>query len=238
MTPDDSHPSVPEGDLRSYGRRRGRKPSARQAALWSEALPGRAIDLSAAPPRRIEDLFPAPVSEVWFEIGFGGGEHLVWQAFRNPSVGLIGCEPFEDGVVKALGAAEKGALANLRLHAGDARPLLRWLPEASLTRAFILFPDPWPKKKHRKRRLVAAPLFDLLARVLKPGAELRMATDIADYADEMRLAGGAHPAFRLARETGGGLDERGPDWPVTRYEKKARAAGRDARFFRFERKVA
>jgi len=235
VTPDELCPSAPDGDLRSYGRRRGRKPSARQAALWSEALPRRAVDPGSMPPSRIADLFPVPVTEVWLEIGFGGGEHLVWQASHRPAVGLIGCEPFEDGVVKALAAAEERGLANLRLHAGDARPLLRWLPEASLGRAFVLFPDPWPKKKHRKRRLIARPFLDLLARVLRPGAELRLATDIADYADEMREAGGSHTAFRLRSETGGGPEERGPDWPVTRYEEKARAAGRPARFFRFER---
>ena len=103
----------------------------------------------------LPNCFAPAVSEVWLEIGFGGGEHLIWQATHNPDVGLIGCEPFEDGVVKVLSAVDTEGLANIRLHADDGRPLLRLLPEASVDRAFILFPDPWPKKRHHKRRLVS-----------------------------------------------------------------------------------
>ena len=139
-------------DLRSYGRRRGRKPSARQAALLERELPRVALRLAGPPPPRLGELFAPPVEEVWLEIGFGGAEHLLWQARANPHVGLIGCEPFEDGVVKALSAIEREKLANIRLHADDARPLLRWLPDGQIARAFILFPDPWPKKRHQKRR--------------------------------------------------------------------------------------
>src|SRR5258708_3975446 len=128
-------------DLRSYGRRRGRKPSARQAALLEQGLPRVALRLSDPPPARLGELFAPPLAEVWLEIGFGGAEHLLWQARAHPQVGLIGCEPFEDGVVKALSAIEREKIANIRLHADDARPLLRWLPDASIARTFILFPD-------------------------------------------------------------------------------------------------
>ena len=119
---------------------------------------------------------------MWLEIGFGGGEHLIWQAKANAQVGLIGCEPFRDGIVKALGAIEAEKIGNVRLHAEDARPVLRWLPKASIGRTFILFPDPWPKKRHHKRRLVSEATLAQLARVMRPGAELRIATDIGDYA--------------------------------------------------------
>ena len=166
-----------EHDLRSYGRRRGRAPSPRQAALWQDALPRFALDLSQPLPTRIGELFAPPVADVWLEIGFGGGEHLLWQARHNPGVGLIGCEPFQDGVIKVLSAIEQEQLANIRLHADDARPLLRRLPEASIGRAFILFPDPWPKARHHKRRLVSAATLAELARIMRSGAELRIATD-------------------------------------------------------------
>ena len=168
--------SEDEHELRSYGRRRGRKPSVRQGALLRDVLPRVAFDPSK------------PLSgpaRIWLEIGFGGGEHLLWQARNNPGVALIGCEPYEDGVIKVLGAIELEALTNMRIHMGDAREILRALPASSIERAFILFPDPWPKRKHQKRRLVNASLIDLLARVLKPGAELRLATDIGDYAGTM-----------------------------------------------------
>lgn len=125
-------------ELCSFGRRRGRRLSARQLSLMNCVLPRLSLDLAAAP-RSLASLFSTPVSEFWLEVGFGGGEHLIWQARHNPHVGFIGCEPFEDGIVKVLAAIEEHALTNIRLHANDARPLLRWLPNAALQRAFILF---------------------------------------------------------------------------------------------------
>jgi tRNA (guanine-N7-)-methyltransferase len=230
-----AHPSgkKEERDLRSYGRRRGRKPSARQAALLHDVLPRVAVDLSRPPPARLGELFTPAVDEVWLEIGFGGAEHLLWQARNNPSVGLIGCEPFEDGVVKALSAIEQEKLANIRLHADDARPLLRWLPAAGIGRTFILFPDPWPKKRHQKRRLVSAATLDQLARAMRPGGELRIATDIGDYARWILSAVREQQGFRWLASRPADWRERGPDWPPTRYEQKARAAGRKCTYFRF-----
>jgi tRNA (guanine-N7-)-methyltransferase len=184
----------------------------------------------------LKALFPLTVSQVWLEIGFGGAEHLVWQARHNAHIGLIGCEVFEDGIVKALSAIEQHALANVRLSTDDARALLRWLPEASLSRVFILFPDPWPKKRHMKRRLVAGALFDLLARAMAPNAELRIATDIGDYARAILLAVRAHPAFAWQADGPKDWRERAPDWPKTRYEAKALGDGRRCYFFRFLRK--
>ena len=222
-------------DLRSFGRRHGRKLSPRQDALLASLLPRFALDLAVPAPDPLERLFPDAPRETWLEIGFGGGEHLVWQANRNRDVGLIGCEPYEDGVVKVLSAIDSGQLANVRLHADDARAVLRWLPEASIARAFVLFPDPWPKKKHRKRRLVGTATLGLLARVMRPGAELRIGTDIGDYARTILIAMQATPAFRWTATGPKDWRVRPDDWPPTRYEQKAEREGRRSCYFRFER---
>jgi len=224
-----------ERDLRSYGRRRGRKLSPRRAALMEHALPPIAIPLSQPAPAEPGELFAAPVREVWLEIGFGGAEHLIWQARANPRVGIIGCEPFQDGVAKALSAIGEANLANVRLHGDDARPLLRWLPHAAIARTFILFPDPWPKRRHHKRRLVSQATLAELARVMRPGAELRVATDIAAYAGAILLAVRQQQSFRWTAEGPADWRERGADWPATRYEEKALTAGRRCTFFRFRR---
>jgi tRNA (guanine-N7-)-methyltransferase len=231
----DSHPGDARPDLRSYGRRRGRKPSARQAALLSDVLPRVCLSLAQQAPADLRDLFVPRAEEVWLEIGFGAGEHLIWQARNHPRIGLIGCEPFEDGAVKVLGAIEGDRVDNIRLHPEDARPLLRWLPGASVARAFVLFPDPWPKKRHQKRRLVSAATLAELARVMRPGAELRLATDVADYAHWMLLAVRDAPDWRWLAARPGDWGERPADWPPTRYEQKALAAGRRCYFFRLRR---
>jgi tRNA (guanine-N7-)-methyltransferase len=176
------------------------------------------------------------VRESWLEIGFGGGEHLLWQARRNPDVALIGCEPYEDGVVKVLSAIAGEGLKNVRVHMGDVRDVLRKLPAASIGRVFILFPDPWPKRKHVKRRLVNRGLLGHLARVMKQGAELRIATDIGNYARTMLEAFQAEPQFDWRAESPADWRERSADWPETRYEAKAAAAGRRRYYFRFLRR--
>jgi len=222
-------------ELRSFGRRRGRKLSERQAGLMCGLLPRLALDLGQPAPKLLASLFPGPVREVWLEIGFGGGEHLLWQAVHNPDVGLIGCEPFEDGVVKVLAGIEEQGLGNVRLHPDDGRPLLRWLPDGSVDRAFILFPDPWPKRRHVKRRLVNPQTLDLLARVLRPGAELRIATDIGDYARTILLAMQPEPRFRWTAQSPTDWRERPADWPQTRYEAKAMREGRRRYYLCFRR---
>jgi len=203
--------------------------------MLAEVGPGVRPDLAGPPPEAAAALFAVPVSQVWLEIGFGGGEHLVWQAQHHPDVGIIGCEPFEEGVVKALTLIEDEALANICVHPDDVRPLLRWLPAASLDRAFVLFPDPWPKARHRRRRLVATPLLDQLARVMKPGAELRIGTDIGDYARTMLVALIRHPAFRWTATDATDWRIRPADWPQTRYEAKALREGRRCTYLRFVR---
>jgi len=230
-------------ELRSFGRRKGRKATPRQAALLRDVLPRIAIDLAApfalstssVPCDSPAGSRPEGTNEAWLEIGFGGGEHLVWQAKQNPVVTLIGCEPFEDGVVKVLDAVERDHLANVRVHMGDARDVLRWLPDASIARAFILFPDPWPKRKHQKRRLVNASTLALLERILKPGAELRFGTDIGDYARSALEAFHAEKRFCWQAERPADWRIRPADWPETRYEAKAEREGRVRYYFRFRR---
>lgn len=231
----DDDTEIHDLELRSFGRRRGRKLSARQERLLMDALPRVRPDLSRPTPKTAANLFDLPVTQVWLEIGFGGAEHLAWQAHHHPHVGIIGCEPFEEGVVKALTLIADERLANIRVHPDDVRPLLRWLPAASLDRAFILFPDPWPKARHRKRRLVGTPLLDQLARVLKPGAELRLATDIGDYARTMLVVLMRHPAFRWTAARADDWRQRPQDWPETRYEAKALREGRRCTYLRFVR---
>jgi tRNA (guanine-N7-)-methyltransferase len=160
---------------------------------------------------------------------------LLWQARHSPGVGLIGCEPFQDGVVKVLSAIEEDQLANIRLLADDARPLLRRLPEGSIGRAFILFPDPWPKARHHKRRLVSAATLAELARIMRAGAELRIATDDGDYARWMLLAVVGQRNFSWTATGPTDWRLRPSDWPSTRYEQKARKAGRRCYYFRFNR---
>jgi tRNA (guanine-N7-)-methyltransferase len=227
------HPS--HDDLRSYGRRRARAPSARQQALWREALPRVAVPGEAGALSDLRALFTPQVREVWLEIGFGGGEHLAWQAKVHPDVGLIGCEPFEDGVIKLVSAIERDALTNVRVCAGDARPLLRLLPDASLGRVFILFPDPWPKRRHRKRRIVSSATLTEIARVLRSGGELRIATDVGEYAGAILEVAQRHPELHWTAQGPQDWRLRPPDWPQTRYEAKAVAAGRRCYYFRFER---
>ena len=173
--------------------------------------------------------------DLWLEIGFGGGEHLLWQARSNPDIGFIGAEPFEDGVVKVLTGIEDGALGNVRVHADDARAVLRWLPDHSLGRVFILFPDPWPKRRHAKRRLINVHLLRLLARIMRPGAELRIGTDIGDYARTILMAFAECPEFEWQARSPADWRVRPGDWPETRYEQKAHREGRRCAYLRFVR---
>lgn len=222
-------------ELRTFGRRKGRKASPRQAALKDTVLPRVALDLSAPSGRLSRGESEGATKNLFLEIGFGGAEHLVWQARHNPDVTLIGCEPFEDGVMKALDAIQSGPIDNIRIHMGDARDVLRWLPDASIARAFVLFPDPWPKRKHQKRRLVNPQTLALLARVLKPGAELRFGTDIGDYARSALEAFQREPRFKWLADRPADWRIRPADWPETRYEAKAEREGRRRYYFRFER---
>ena len=179
-----------------------------------------------------EDLCP---EDFWLEIGFGAGEHLAWQAAQNPKIAMLGAEPFVNGVARILAHIRDAGLKNVRLWDGDARDLLERLPDGAIGRAFILHPDPWPKRRHWKRRIVNAETLEALKRVLRPGAELRVASDIPDYIDwtliQVTRAGG----FEWLAEKAEDWRERPADWPQTRYEAKAAREGRKALYLRFRR---
>ena len=165
-----------------FGRRKGHKLRPRQAVLFDTLLPRLALDLSHPAPAELPSLFPVPVSKVQLEIGFGSGENMIAQAATRPQTGFLGVEPFVNGMAKALAAIEAAGLQNIRLHFDDAIKLIAWLPDASLARVELIHPDPWPKRRHWKRRFVQNEMITQFARILRRGGELRFVTDVADYA--------------------------------------------------------
>jgi tRNA (guanine-N7-)-methyltransferase len=218
-----------------YGRRRGRPLRRGQRLLTGTLLPQLSVSLPCAGGFDPRAAFAGPPREIWLEIGFGGGEHLTDQAERHPDIGFIGCEVFENGVARLLALIERRRLANIRIFNDDARLLIAASPPASFGRVFILFPDPWPKRRHHKRRIVSADTLDGLARTMAVGAELRLATDDRDYLAAMLELVCRHPAFEWTARRAADWRERPSDWPATRYEAKARAAGRAPCFLRFRR---
>lgn len=198
-----------------YGRRRGKKLRPNREKLVDELLPQLTIDISKV------DTVLDGWKEVWLEVGFGAGEHLVWQAERNPDVLVIGAEPYINGVAKLLSEIEAKGLKNIRILPNDVRPLLDALPAASLNRVFVLFPDPWPKKRHWERRFIGPDNLDRLARLMPPGAELRLATDDKSLLPWMTSHTRKHPAFQWNIAKCHDWLTRPDDWPATRYERKA-----------------
>lgn len=172
---------------------------------------------------------------VWLEIGFGGGEHLLWQAAQNPGVNFLGVEPFVTGVSSLVYGVETDKLENIRVCMGDGRVLLSRVPEASIARVFILHPDPWPKWRHAKRRLIQPALLDDLARVMPQGAQLRLGTDWADYSCWALRHLLAHPRFEWQAKSCRDWQDRPDDWPITRYATKAAGEGRCDVHFSFTR---
>ena len=201
--------------LASYGRRRGRRLRPGRQELMGTLLPQLQLTLEEA-----ANFIP---EYLWLEIGFGGGEHLAHQAAQNPGVGIIGCEPFINGIAGLLAHIRDHDLNNIRIFNDDARLLIEKLPEHSLEKVFILYPDPWPKARHHKRRLVSTEFLDELAWVMKPDAELRLATDHADYCAWMLERLLSHPAFTWQAKTCDDWLNPPPDWFSTRYEQKALA---------------
>jgi tRNA (guanine-N7-)-methyltransferase len=221
--------------LRSYGRRKAKPLSARKERLIAELFPSLRLDLKVPAPATLTGLFSVPVSEVWLEIGFGSGEHLLWQAEHHPDVGFIGCEPFVNGMGTLLGAIATQNIKTVRVHDGDARDVLDWVPDHSLSRLFILFPDPWPKKRQQKRRLICEETLAQLARVLAAGGELRFASDSGDYGTETLFLLEKSGAFTWRAERASDWTTRAADWPETRYERKALAEGRKPVYLSFSR---
>ena len=207
----DQHPQI-----RSFGRLKSRPIKPRQAALVETLLPKVRVPQG---PLDARALMPA-ARETWLEIGFGGGEHMAAQARLHPDVLILGAEPFQNGVASALRHLDEQALSNVRLHDGDVRDLTGRLADASLARIFILFPDPWPKSRHHKRRLVQEAAVAEFARLLAPGGRLRFASDWADYVDWALLRLMANPAFRWTAEQAGDWRTPPTDHITTRYEEK------------------
>ena len=195
-------------------------------------LPRLEVDLEALRQGR---LF-APGRELWLEIGFGGGEHLLARAGENPDVGFIGCEPFVNGVAKLLAGVEARGLDNVRVRMDDATALIETAPEAAFSRIYLLYPDPWPKRRQQKRRFVSDSNVAALARVLRPGGELRFATDIDDYAGWTLRRLLASPLFVWKAEAADDWRRPWSGWAPTRYETKARAAGRGSAYLTFRRR--
>ncbi len=236
MTTSNKHPRAPWRNF--YGRIRGKTLRPSQEAYLSEDLdalsPG-PVDWDQNPERAPLDLAALfDGRPVWLEIGFGGGEHLVHQAARNPEIGLIGCEPFLNGVAMLLGKIRAAGVTNLAVHPGDARDLFDVLPERSVAKAFLLYPDPWPKKKHHRRRFVTAEHLEPLARAMCPGAELRVATDIPDYVRQT-LVELPKCGFEWQAQRPQDWRVPWPDWLSTRYEKKALREGRTPHYLTFRR---
>ena len=225
-----------QGSKRAFFGRRKRHPlKARQAALFDTLLPRLALDLARPTPADLRTLFAVPVDDVWLEIGFGGSEHLIAQATTQPRTGFIGTDAFVNAVGKALVAIEDGALPNIRLHFGDASELLDWLTDSSVSRIDLLYPDPWPKRRHWKRRFIQDDTLKRLARILRKGGELRFATDIADYAVYTLARVMRSPDFAWSAECADDWRKPWTDFAGTRYEDKARREGRQPAYFIFRR---
>jgi tRNA (guanine-N7-)-methyltransferase len=219
-----------------FGRRKGHKLRARQAALLERRLPDLTVDLPAK--GRLDPAKSFGLSAdtpVWLEVGFGGGEHLIAQALAHEAVFMIGCEPFLNGIAKLVSAIDRHKLTNIRIYPDDARDLMDALPDGVLSRVFVLFPDPWPKARHAKRRFISGARLTQLHRIMAPGAELRIASDIPLYVAWTLMHIRAHGGFLWQAECADDWRNRPDDWPETRYEKKALEAGRTASYLRFLR---
>lgn len=221
-----------------FGRRKGHKLRPRQAGLFETLLPRLAIDIARPAPAELSALFAEPVRSVQLEIGFGGGEAMLTQAKAHPQIGFLGVEPFVNGMAKALAAVQAESLRNVRLHFDDAVSLIAWLPDASLVRIDLIHPDPWPKRRHWKRRFVQNEMIEQLARILRPGGELRFVTDVADYAawTLQHLIHSSH--FDWTAQCADDWRNPWPGFTATRYHAKAARERRSSCFFVFRRRRA
>lgn len=216
-----------------FGRRKGHKLRAHQADLVEHLLPRLALDITTPPPQSLTGLFLAPVDAVRLEIGFGGGEHLIAEALAHPTTGFIGAEPYVNGMAKILARIEHDTISNICLFAGDAAALLDWAPQGSLSRIDLIHPDPWPKRRHWKRRFVQDAMIAAMARALVHGGEFRFVSDIDSYnawtlAHLMRA-----PQFDWIAERADDWRLPWPDYTMTRYGRKAEREGRRAAYLRF-----
>lgn len=218
-----------------YGRRHGRPVRAQAAEAVARQVPRLKLDLGQPAPVDLATLFERRVSHTRLEIGFGGGEHLLEEARREPDVGFIGVEPFVGGMAKMLQALDEDPRGNIRIYDDDATLVLDWLPSASIAEIDLLYPDPWPKKRHWKRRFVSPVNLDRFARVMKPGGLFRFASDIPHYVNWTLLHARAHGAFEWRAGTSADWREPYPGWKSTRYEAKALREGRTPAYLTFVR---
>ena len=218
------------------GRRRGRKLRPNVAKLLEDRLPELLIKTR---PNQTEinplNLFKNPIGRIWLEIGFGAGEHIAWQAKNNPNVGFIGCEPFINGVASLVRHSVSEKLLNIRIVPDDVRPFLIKLPDQSIDRLFVLFPDPWPKRKHRNRRIIQRSTLGEFHRILKPGAKFRIATDHPVYLKWIIIHLSNYEGFSWLARRAQDWRQRSSDWPQTRYELKAITEGRAPIFLEYRR---
>jgi len=223
-----------------HGRRHGKTLRPTQRRHVDELLPRLAVpgvDPLEHPVRKeldLDALFGGS-REVWLEVGTGGGEHIADRALAHPEFGLIGCEPYINGVAMLLGRIERMGIGNIRIHPGDARDLIDLLPDGALGRVYVLYPDPWPKSRHHKRRFICPENLTALARVMAPGSELRLATDIAEYVEHSLEAVGAVDDFSTAASAAD-WHEPWEGWKSTRYEAKALREGRPPHYLIFKRR--
>ncbi|MEH6952014.1 tRNA (guanosine(46)-N7)-methyltransferase TrmB [Nitrobacter sp. NHB1] len=218
-----------------FGRRKGHRLRPHQSDLIAHLLPRLSLDPGGSGPSDPATLFGRPVEEMRIEIGFGGGEHLVAEALAFPHTGFIGCEPYVNGMAKILTQIEAHDIGNIRLLAGDASELLARLPRASLARIDLIHPDPWPKRRHWKRRFVQDATVAEMARALRPGGEFRFVSDIADYCAWTLSHLARSPDFLWLAERAADWRNPWPDYTMTRYGRKAMREGRSAAYLRFRR---
>lgn len=221
---------------RVFGRRKGHKLRTEQKALMENLLPHLKIDLEKFE-KKIDpqDFFASDIKEVWLEIGFGAGEHTAWQAKQNPNIGFIACEPFLNGVASLLKRVSTDRLRNIRIFTDDALPLIRRFTEGKINRLFILFPDPWPKSRHKKRRIITTSNVTSFANIMADNGELRFSTDHLEYAKWTLLTMLKHEWFYWTAEKSSDWQNRPEDWPLTRYEYKAFKDNKKPIFLQFKR---
>jgi tRNA (guanine-N7-)-methyltransferase len=224
-----------EGQRAFFGRRKGHKLRAHQADLIAQLLPQLAIDIAGPRCGDLTGLFDAPVDSVRLEIGFGGGEHLIAEARAFPNTGFIGCEPYVNGMAKILALIEAGDIGNIRLFAGDAAELLAWVPAMSLARIDLIHPDPWPKRRHWKRRFVQDATIAAMARALARGGEFRFVSDISDYCAWTLSHFTRTTDFLWTAERATDWREPWADYTMTRYGRKAEREGRTAAYLIFKK---
>ena len=218
-----------------FGRRKGKPLRALQTTHLETVLPLLRLDLAAAAPSDIRTLLRHPVGEVRLEIGFGGGEHLIHRAVESPTTGFIGVEPFVNSMAKLLSRVDELELKNIRVYDDDATQVLDWLPDASLDRIDLLYPDPWPKRKHWKRRFVSEVNLDRFHRVLKPGGLFLFASDIDTYVNWTLIHCRDHGSYQWQAEQSSDWLTPFAGWPGTRYENKARREGRSSAYLTFRK---